>query len=95
MEKITLSAYAEIKKIRRNKIGVADKLNAFLSSNIATLKKESAYVISAADFLGSEAQDFHYYTALKMLNANYSEKLDWTFNLSKNGRADKVTIVVK
>jgi len=95
MEKITIEAYHEVKKTRRNKVGVAEKLDAFLNSNIATLKKESAYVIHASDFLGEGAEDFHYYTALKMLKAQYVDKLDWTFNLSKNGRADKVTVAVK
>jgi hypothetical protein len=95
MEKITLTQFAEEKKTRRNKIGVADKLDAFLKGNISTLKKEAAYVISAADFLGADAVDFHYYTALKMLKECYADKLDWTFDLSKNGRASRVSIAVK
>jgi hypothetical protein len=95
MNKITLTQFTELKKSRRNKIGVADKLDAFLKSNIASFAKDAAYVIGAQDFLGKGIESFHYYTALKMLNAQYADKLDWAFNLSKLGRADKVTVAVK
>jgi hypothetical protein len=95
MNTITLAQYAEIKKTRRNKVGVADKLDSFLKGHVASFKKDAAYVITAQDIIGEGAEDFHYYTALKMLKAHYADKLDWTFNLSKNGRADKVTIVIK
>ena len=95
MKTITVNEYIELKKTKRNKIGVADKLQSFLNSNIVSLKKDCAYVIEAKEFLGTDAEDFHYYTALKMLQANFSEKLDWSFDIAKNGRSDKIRIKIK
>ena len=95
MKEITLETYAEMKKSKRNKIGVADKLIEFLNKQVSTLKKSVAYEIQASDFLGSDVKDFHYYGALKALKANYESKLDWDFHLVKNGRADKLNIKLK
>lgn len=95
MKTLTLAQYAEDKKARRNKIGVADKLHAFLTANIATLKKDVAYEVSASDFLGKDFSDFHYNLPRKMLEAQYSEKLTWDFPPTVKGRVPYVRISVK
>lgn len=95
MKEITLQQFTELKKQRRNKIGVADKLDAFLKSHIASFQKGKAYEIEVKDFLGNDVVDFHYYTARKMLEANYSGKLEWDFSLGAHARTSAVRITVK
>ena len=95
MKTLTIEKYTELKANHRSKVGVADKLKSFLDGHISTMKKSEAYEIEAKDFLGIEAKDFHYYTALKMLQANYADKLDWDFTIKENGRSESIRIKVK
>jgi hypothetical protein len=97
MKTITIEAMQAKQKAKRNKIGVADKLHSFLTSKIATFKKNEAYTIEASDFL-TDVNDFHYYTSLKMLEATkLNEKLNVNFNMIKDrvGRANSLDVSLK
>lgn len=92
MKIITIADYTANKSARKTRSNVADNLDKFLTKNIATMKKDVAYVISASDFLSADVKDFHYYTALKMLQEKYSDKIEWDFTLKAHARVDAVSI---
>ena len=91
MKTLTLQEYDSITK--RNREGVASKLRELLNAELPKLKAGAIVEIDAKDFL--ESADFHYYGARKLIDAEFSKKIDAKFILKEHGRAEKLIIKVK
>ena len=97
MKTITMLEYNTQAKGTRNRTSVASKLDAFLTANLEDFEAGKAYVIELSDVLEDKTiTQAHYYTALKMLKANWSDKINYHFIMSdKHGNFKALNLAVK
>jgi len=90
MRKLTLEDYNVIAVSNRQ--GVKNKLRDFLTKELPKLKSGDIVEINSKDFLDTD--DFHYYNAKKLVDAEFGKKIAVKFVLHGQGRADKLLVKV-
>ena len=90
MKKITIEDYNIIAVTNRQ--GVKNKLRDFLTKELPKLKSGEIVEVNSQDFL--ESEDFHYYNAKKLIDAEFSKKIAAKFVLHGQGRSSKILIKV-
>ena len=93
MRKTTIEAFEAKKASRKTRESIVKSVCEILDNVLKTSKSNDVFIIEAKDV--TEKASFHYYQVMKAFEKNYSNKIEYVFQMLENAQTSEIAIKVK